>query len=72
MPKYRESDADIDFYNKFKIEEKILQAEKKLLLYFPLKTPPPIGEYGKSEIFSFLHTVDNSSKNLGFKSEKLF
>ena len=31
MPKYRESDADIDFYNKFKIEEKILQAEKLLL-----------------------------------------
>ena len=59
MPKYRESDADIDFYNKFKIEEKILQAEKLLLkVQEILRQKPDLFEIAESSLNHLINDLE--------------
>ena len=68
MPKYRESDADIDFYNKFKIEEKILQAEKLLLkVQEILRQKPDLFEIAESSLNHLINDLEQRENSLELK-----
>ena len=68
MPKYRESDADIDFYNKFKIEEKILQAEKLLLkVQEILRQKPDLFEVAERSLNHLINDLEQRENSLELK-----